>query len=68
MNAFAPAKAALPVYSSLSKDEALRGVRVAPGPTKPEEVANLIVFMASDPAASITGAECLISGGTVPAA
>ena len=37
-------------------------------PTKPEEVANLIAFIASDRAASITGAEYLIDGGTVPTA
>lgn len=37
-------------------------------PSKPEEVAGLIAFLASDRAATITGAEYLIDGGTVPTA
>lgn len=35
-------------------------------PSKPEEVANLIAFLASDRAATITGIEYVIDGGTVP--
>jgi NAD(P)-dependent dehydrogenase (short-subunit alcohol dehydrogenase family) len=37
-------------------------------PSTPEEVANLIAFLASDRAATITGTEYVIDGGTVPTA
>src|SRR5712671_5298989 len=37
-------------------------------PSKPKEVADLVAFLASPRAASITGTEYLIDGGTVPTA
>ena len=37
-------------------------------PVKPKEVADLIAFLASPLAASITGTEYVIDGGTVPTA
>jgi NAD(P)-dependent dehydrogenase (short-subunit alcohol dehydrogenase family) len=44
---------------------ALGGIPIG-RPSKPEEVANLIAFLASDRAATITGTEYVIDGGTVP--
>ncbi len=37
-------------------------------PSSPEEVANLIAFVASERAATITGTEFVIDGGTIPTA
>lgn len=45
--------------------DALGGIPIG-RPSHPEEVANLIAFLASDRAATITGTEHLIDGGTVP--
>jgi NAD(P)-dependent dehydrogenase (short-subunit alcohol dehydrogenase family) len=35
-------------------------------PSRPEEIANLIVFLASPRAATITGSEYIIDGGSIP--
>lgn len=47
--------------------DALGGIPIG-RPSSPQEVANLIAFLASDRAASITGSEFVIDGGTVPTA
>ena len=47
--------------------QALGGIPIG-RPSKPEEVASLIAFLASDRAASITGTEYVIDGGTIPTA
>lgn len=45
--------------------ESLGGIPIG-RPSSPEEVASLIAFLASDRAASITGTEHIIDGGTIP--
>lgn len=47
--------------------QSLGGVPIG-RPSQPEEIASLIAFLASDRAATITGTEYVIDGGTVPTA
>ena len=58
--------------NKISVEEATQSVMNALGgipigrPTKPVEVAELVAFISSDRAASITGHEYIIDGGTIP--
>ena len=58
----------LNLFPAVRLDRALVPTMVAQGRgvAKPREVADLITFLASDRAASITGTEHVIDGGTVP--
>lgn len=47
--------------------DSLGGVPIG-RPSEPEEIANLIAFLASDRAGTITGTEYVIDGGTIPTA
>jgi NAD(P)-dependent dehydrogenase (short-subunit alcohol dehydrogenase family) len=58
--------------TGISKDDARQRIMNALGgiplgrPNRPEEVAELVAFLASERAASITGSEYVIDGGTIP--
>lgn len=62
----------LAAHEGITEAEAAEGLMNSLGgipigrPAKPEEVAELVTFLVSDRAASITGHEYIIDGGTIP--
>lgn len=62
----------LAAADGISADQARAGLMASLGgiplgrPGKPEEVAELVAFLVSDRASSITGSEYVIDGGTIP--
>ena len=65
VNAVAPGPILTPIYDSVSQDMKAKILSALPlgRMGRPEEVANVVLFLASDEAAFITGATYLVDGG-----